>query len=194
MKRKQIYIKQLAKFIFNWASKFVLLILGMLFVCISTFAVLVLISSKNPNSLFHVHPSDEKLISNFYEHSEEFEQLAKMLILENEIEVIYPDTSTCQISNQKMINSADSLSCANYIKIFRTLGLDWAYTQLWAGNENLWLTVSWSGLSVSGSTKGYYYSMVGIPPSAVLSENTDKAKSREAFHYIEGNWYIFLMR
>lgn len=187
-------IKQTTKFIFNLASKFVLLILGMLFVCIVTFAVLILISSNDPKSLFHVHPSDEKLISNFYEHNEEFEQLAKMLISENEIEVIFPDTSKCQISNRKMINSADSLSCANYIKIFRTLGLDWAYTKLWAGNENLWLTVSASGLSVSGSSKGYYYSSVGIPPSAVLSENTDKAKGQEVFHHIKGNWYIFIVR
>ncbi len=187
-------IKQTLKFIFNLASKFVLLILGMLFICLVTIAVVIAISSNNPDSLFHVHPSDEKLISNFYEHKEEFEQLAKMLISENEIEVIYPDTSECQISNREIINSADSLSCANYIRIFQTLGLNWAYTNLWAGNENLWLTVSASGLSVSGSSKGYYYSSVDIPPSTALSENTDKTKGQEVFRHIEGNWYIFIER
>lgn len=184
----------MAKIIINLTSKLVLFILVPLIVCILTFAILMLKDSNNPNSPFHFHPSDEKLISNFYEHEDEFDQLAKMLISENYIEVIFPDSSNCQISNQRMIKSTDSLSCANFIKIFQVLGLHWAFTKLHTGNENLWLAVSYTGLSVSGSSKGYYYSSESLQPTVIVFEDTEKAKGQEVFRHIQGNWYIFFSR
>ncbi len=193
-KSAQLNLKQTIRFILNLASNFILLVFGMLFVCIATFVLLSLKDSNNPNALFHAHPSDEELILNFTKHQDEFEQLAKMLIAEKEIGVIFPDTGRCQLPDQKLIQRTDSQSCAKYVDMFRTLGLDWAYTNLWARKGTLWFTVSNSGLSVSGSSKGYYYSADGTTHFGVLSENTDNAKGQIVFRRIEKNWYIFLER
>ena len=146
----------------------------------------------NPDFLFHPHPSDYELIANFEKNKSEFEQLAAMLITEDKLEVIFPDSNQCQIPNQRLISAFDNPSCARYVKMFQDLGLEWAYTKLWANNEHLWLDVSLFGLAVSGSSKGYYYSADGLPEYAVIADDTDKAEGQFIFRHIEGNWYIFI--
>ena len=143
----------------------------------------------DPNFLFHAHPTDEQLIQNFEQHKSEFQKLANLLMAEKELLVILPDSGQCQYTNLKSISIGDNPSCAHFVQIFRDLGLDWAYTG--NGNSDLWLTVSTSGLAVSGSSKGYYYAVDGIPSYTKIVENTDKADGNELLRHIEGNWYIF---
>ena len=73
------------------------------------------------------------------------------------------------------------------MRLFNLLDLGWAPT----GRDPLWLDVSHSGLSVSGSSKGYIYSTERL---AELVEDTDASDpyKNTVFRHIEGSWYIFL--
>ena len=186
-------LKSIPKVGMKFAVKIILWALGMVAICGITFAALFFYNYyTNPDFLFHPHPSDYELIANFEKNKSEFEQLAAMLITEDKLEVIFPDSNQCQIPNQRLISAFDNPSCARYVKMFQDLGLEWAYTKLWANNEHLWLDVSLFGLAVSGSSKGYYYSADGLPEYAVIADDTDKAEGQFIFRHIEGNWYIFI--
>jgi hypothetical protein len=171
----------------SFAIKGCLFVFLILLACVFVFWL----SSRSPNFIVHSHPSDEQLIDNFTQHRAEFDQLAQMLIEEQELFVIFPDDpGKCQIKDQKLIKATDNSKCNDFVQLFKRLGLEWAYS----GSEPLRLPVSFSGISVSGSTKGYYYSS---DPSALSSEivsNTDKASGQSVYRHIEGNWYIFLDR
>lgn len=158
---------------------------------ISMFCVaFVWISSKNPNSLFATHPTDEQLFNNFTRHQNEFDRLANMLTSENRLLVIFPDSRNCQVSDQKLVSAADDPQCLQYVEIFKNLGIGWSYS----GEEPLYLNVSSVGLSVSGSTKGYYYSSHGPPSYGVIVNDaeTESVYDQFVFKHLEGNWYIFI--
>ena len=108
-------------------------------------------SGPSNDSIAREHPSDEQLIVNYNQHKAEFNQLAQMLINEKTLLIIFhKGNGTCQVENQKLINVASDEKCYEFVKLFKSLGLDWAY----GGSEPLWLPVSHYGLSVSGSSKG----------------------------------------
>lgn len=144
--------------------------------------------SVGSNSLFRSHPSDERLIDNYYQHKNEFGQLAQMLLGEKYLLVIFPaGEGKCQIAGQKLLLASENSRCQQYVRFFNTLGLDWAYS----GRDPLMLTVSNSGLTVSGSSKGYCYST--DPPGEIV-DDTDANPPYEGivFRHIDGHWYIFL--
>lgn len=193
LKKRRIDAQKIVKFIIKLVSVVFKLILVLIFSCLLFSVIFYLDQSRNPKSIWYKHQSDEKFIANYFKFKDEFEELEKLIISENDITSIDPDTSSCRISYQKEISSADSISCAKYIQLFQTLGLDWVYSFQSADEKQFWFEVSTRGLTAGGSTKGYYYSAQGLPSyKHVLTENTDKARGGYAFHHIEGNWYIYL--
>jgi hypothetical protein len=142
--------------------------------------------SVSPGSLFCRHPSDQELIDNYYQHREQFNLLAQMLQNETYLLVIFPDgEGRCQTEGQKLILASEHDRCQEYVRLFDLLGLEWAYT----GQEPLWMPVSFSGLSVSGSTKGYLYSTER--PDELVDDTDAHRRLGIVFRHIEGNWYIF---
>ncbi|MFQ5398279.1 MAG: hypothetical protein ACE5E7_01640 [Anaerolineae bacterium] len=154
---------------------------GILIFCLIAFIVLSF-------SLGYAHPTDEEMIANYAEHKPDFEQLALTLTTETEIRIIFPKDGKCQFEKRKLNDDELSEKCNQYIRAFNLLGLDWTYS----GDEPIWLPVSSSGLSVSGSSKGYFFS--SIPPKRIVS-NTDNWNGFSiVYRHIEGNWYIFYER
>ena len=112
-----------------------------------------------------------------------------MLTQETRLLVIFPESGNCQIEKQQLVNSTTDMKCDAYVQLFRSLGLNWAYS----GAESLWLTVSTYGLSVSGSEKGYFYTSLLEPLDGTLVDNIEEAggAQRPLYRHIENNWYLF---
>ena len=180
-------VKKTKSRLISWILIGCALLLAVTLVCVAT----LWISFRNPKSIFADLPSDNQLIQNFRQHQDEFNQLATLLVSEKNILIISPDSNDCQSVNRKSILAANDPICLRYVNMFKGLGLAWSYV----GHDPLWLNVSSTGLSVSGSTKGYYYSSQGSPANTTIVENTEtsNASGQFIFRHIEGNWYIFVI-
>jgi hypothetical protein len=135
------------------------------------------------------HRPDSEMLAHFYQHEHEFEQLAQALLTEEEIRVVYPDSGSCQPVQPETISEQAMERCEAYVALFQKLGFGWAYS----GPEPLFLTISTSGLSVSGSSKGYLYTS---NPQGTIVEDTDQWDGRTQMQLrpIKQNWYIFFLR
>jgi hypothetical protein len=140
--------------------------------------------------LFPSRDTDEEMIDFFQANREQFEDLAVRMMNENELRVIFPDSGSCQIDEGVLISAASHPRCMGFVEDFRQLGLHWAYT----GAPPIWLSTHASGLGISGSSKGFYYS---TEPPHELVPNTDTAPFVngyiDVFRQIDDNWYIFYM-
>ena len=144
--------------------------------------------SAAPDLLFRRHPSDQDLIENYHHHRDEFNLLALMLQNETYPLVISPDgKGKCQVEGQKWILASEHDRCRQYVRLLNLLDLDLAV----AGRDPVWLYISRSGISISGSSKGYVYSTERL---AELVEDTDTSDPYEdtVYRHVEGSWYIFL--
>jgi hypothetical protein len=139
------------------------------------------------SAVFGQHPSAVELIDNFHAHRAEFDLLLEMC-LEDEglVRVAYgwtqpEDPSSIGITQERL---------KEYRALFKEVGLESGVS---GGHKDIWFHASSSGLSVSGSSKGYIYS--SAPPGWVvedLDEYTSKYKADiPVFQHIEGNWYLY---
>lgn len=139
------------------------------------------------NEVIEAHPSSEELINNFYTHRAEFDRLLQMAIEDQELNrVAYnftrPEDPELIGITQERLNE--------YRLLFHKLNLE-------AGIENhnyrVWFIASSSGLSISGSAKGYIYTEVH--PDLVVEDldSYDSADGRSftAYQQIKGNWYLY---
>jgi hypothetical protein len=154
--------------------------LGMIIVCLGTCLALNLLSPSEPR------PSDKQLTDNYQQHRVEFQELAQMLLQEADLSVIYPKEEHCQTKNQQIITAADNQRCADYVKRFKQLGLDWSHS----GTKSLWLRVFSEGSIMAGEEKGYLYTNESLSP---LAESTDdfQGKRLPLYRQIDDKWYIY---
>ncbi|MDX1688913.1 MAG: hypothetical protein R3248_13100 [Candidatus Promineifilaceae bacterium] len=162
-------------------ARWILLIIGA--VACALLFVVYLIATLTPSTR---HLSDEEMLTHYHQNSAEFNQLAEMLLAEDELLVIFPDEGECQLKEGRIRDTAINRRCATLVDLFRQLGLNRAY----AGPEPIRLPMSFAGLAVSGSTKGYLFT--STPPEKLVSD-TDEWDGQSDFLYraIEGKWYIF---
>jgi hypothetical protein len=135
-------------------------------------------------------PSDGELIESYTQHKAEFNELAILLIAQDNRFVVFPDSEQCQIVGERMIEAQSDQKCAELVRYFRFLGLGWAY----AGDEPLWLPVYNWGLSVSGLRKGYFYTTdeSWFLAEGQIVESTEDPCKEPCFRRIDTNWYIYL--
>lgn len=135
------------------------------------------------------HFPDSEMLAHFHQHEHELEQLVQALLAEEEIRIVYPDSGRCQTEQQEALTEQAAERCQTYAELFRELGFDWAYV----GREPLFLTMSRSGLGISGGSKGYLYTS---NPQGTIVEDTDQWDGRTFMQImpIKENWYIFFLR
>lgn len=133
-------------------------------------------------------PTDDQMMDYYRQHKAEFGLLANKLSAMSTTMVIFPDSAQCQVG-QQMIETKDNEQCAEFIALFRSLDLEWAYV----GHVPLYLPVYNWGLTVSALRKGYFYA---THPSQLwegeMVETTQAPCRHPCFRQIDDNWYIYL--
>ena len=171
--------------------KGVVLCISLLLGLIVMLATVLLIGLHDPNSVLREHPSDTQLITNFVDHEGEFQQLAHLLEEKRDI-VRVSGSGSCADSNGVLFQNANDPYCEKLVELVQAVGMGWNSASIFLGQDRLWVTVSASGLSVSGSEKGYYFPQVDIPKEDLV-ENTQKASGNEVYREIGNGWYIYLL-
>jgi hypothetical protein len=127
------------------------------------------------------YPRDEELASYYYAHKAEFNELAQLLIADNEFEAIDPKEDfggpLCSLRGRLGFVSIENPNCADYVQRFRALGFKSA--DVWAGSFEITVATI-STWAPRGTTKGYAY--------------TSKTSTIGRYVHIEGNWYVFETR
>jgi hypothetical protein len=135
------------------------------------------------------HPSDAALIQNFNQREAAFEGLLTMIRADQGLERVDNtwtrpgDPSTIGITPERI---------RSYRKLFSTLGIPRGFHAS-HNPERFTLVASARGLSVSGSGKGYVYT-VEKPSSIVTNLDTywpADGRSFTAYRHIKGNWYLY---
>lgn len=184
--------KRFGKWLLELIRKSVILCISLLLGLIVMLAAVLLIVSHDPNSALRNHPSDKQLITNFVDHEVEFQQLAHLLEEKRDI-VRVSGLGSCADTNGVLFQNANDPYCEKLIELIQAVGMGWNSASIFLGQDHLWVTVSTSGISVSGSEKGYYFSQVDIPKEDLV-ENTQKASGKEIYREIGNGWYIYLLR
>ena len=127
-------------------------------------------------SLWNGHPTDQQLTDNYLKYKADFDALAKMMDSESEIGGI--DKDSCYIPNEKK-SPATSKRCDEYKRILKSIGLLNAYTN----RDPDVLEVSSSGLGISGSEKGYFYTKQAHP--------TPPSSEYHNLRQMDGHWWIY---
>lgn len=135
------------------------------------------------------HPSDEKLINNFTDNKEIFEDLIKMFLEDNELGRVGDGFTR---PSDPSIIGIDINRINLYYQLFKQLGIP-SGIEGYGEKEKIWLIVSTAGLSISGSSKGYVYSESS--PDKIVDDldsywSSDK-RSFTAYRKIDNNWYLF---
>jgi hypothetical protein len=146
---------------------------------------LVLVQTSGPHP-----PSDGELTEKYARHKLEFNELAALLTSQDNRFVVFPDSETCQIAGERIIEAKDDKNCAELVGYFKYLGLEWAY----AGGEPLHLPVYGWGLGVSAFRKGYLYTTdeSWVQKVGQIVDSTDSRCKIPCFRRIDTNWYIYL--
>lgn len=139
------------------------------------------------------HPSDKDLLENFNKYRNELNQLAQMFLADRGLTRVAYDFT--RPNNPETIGvTKDRIK--QYRSLFSKLDLS---AGIDAGVDSpekkkiIWFLSSTKGLSVSGSTKGYAYS---VKSPELIVENLDTYWSKDgrsftAYKHIEGNWYVY---
>jgi hypothetical protein len=134
-------------------------------------------------------PSDEQMIERYVQNEAEFNQLAEMLVSEERLVAVFPDSGKCQIAQQQMVKAGSDARCAELVELFRQLDLGWAH----CGYDPLTLAVFHSGLGVSGVSKGYVYASKPQQFKRDFVESTEAScETYPCYRQINTNWYIYL--
>jgi hypothetical protein len=138
-------------------------------------------------AVFPPVPSDDELIARFTQHRTDFERLAGLLDNESYLRIVNPDSGCLTIDRVSIDEGQDPL-CDQYMRLFRTLGLHWAYVD----GPPVYLTVYAEGL-LPGIRKGYMYAP---DPSGILGAWVDdtqiKGVGSPRFNEFDDGWFIFL--
>lgn len=133
-------------------------------------------------------PTDEQMMDYYVQHKAEFGLLEDKLSAVTTTMAVFPDSAQCQI-DQQMIETKDNEQCAEFVALFRSLDLEWAYV----GHVPLYLPVYNWGLTVSALRKGYFYA---THPSQLwdgeIVKTTQGPCRYPCFRQIDDNWYIYL--
>ncbi len=135
------------------------------------------------------HPSDESLIKNFEMNQSAFNDLVRMIQQDKGLERV--DDNWTSPENPASIGIS-SERITRYREIFGELKLPRGFYSF-TNPIRITLLASSSGLSISGSSKGYAF--FENKPDLVV-EDLDKYQSSDglsftAHRHIVGNWYLF---
>lgn len=143
-------------------------------------------------SLQKPHPSSQEMIEHFYTHRDEFEQLREMFqddqhLYHVDLNEAHPDTPG--ISPARLNEYHRLLRKMRLVPTIARHGITVKLT------EEVWFPVSATGISVSGSTKGYVYKPDHPVPEvndidAPVDSNLYVPNER-LYQHIEGDWYLF---
>lgn len=132
-------------------------------------------------------PTDEQMIDYYRQHRAEFGILEDRLSAASTEMAVFPDSGQCQIG-QQMIEAKDNEQCAEFVTLFRSLDLEWAYV----GDAPLYFPVYNWGLSVSALRKGYFYATHPSQlPGVDVLETTQGPCRYPCIRRIDENWYIY---
>jgi len=147
------------------------------------------------------HPTDEALLVTFTHHRGELEKLVEMFQADRGLGRV-GSTFTRPEDPAKVSVTPERI--AEYRRLCAVVGAtdciegyDADYNALYGQKhpgvkkDPIWIHVSGVGLSISGSTKGYYYSP--SPPSNVVSslEGLRLTRSDTWLRHIDGAWYLY---
>jgi hypothetical protein len=128
----------------------------------------------------HPHPTDAELIRQFYTQRAALEELQRMFA---------EDGGDGRIAS----NFTRDISLS--VEGWRAYQIRFADLRMPLGVEGyrkcecMMFIVSVSGLSVSGSAKGYYYSVT--PPEPIVAQLDNPERAPILYRHIEGNWYLY---
>lgn len=178
------------------------LLFGALFSCIVCAMLgFVVIKMTVIGDIFHSHPSEEWLISNFNDHEDEFMRLIDDLAHDRQKGLKRIGDTWTDPSDPESIGISEQ-KIADYRETFEKLGVR---STVYLFDDHYIFAASPSGLSVSGSSKGYYYSEAepqnyfkegcGKSTKPVESidtfENCVGGHSYVIYQHIKGNWYLY---
>lgn len=134
------------------------------------------------------HPSDESLIKNFEKNQTAFNELVGMIQQDKELARVDDDWTLPDNPSSIGITSE---RIAKYRQIFKELKIPRGFYSF-TDPVRITLLASSSGLSVSGSSKGYAF--LENKPDLVV-ENLDNhhspnSHSFTAYRHLSGNWYL----
>ncbi len=149
--------------------------------------------------------TDGELLQRFHEHRSELEQLIRMFQADKGLGRVgknftRPDdpsrvgVSFERISEyRRLCEVVGAAACIEgYDASFYRLGAAGPPPGVTEAKEPIWIIVSTSGLSFSGSTKGYLYS--AAPTFEVvpdLDHHPSTVRSKTWIRHVEGPWYLF---
>lgn len=141
------------------------------------------------------HPTDIALIERFRVHQDEFERLREMFLADPELGRVAPGfTRSASFppgsSSAGPRISSDRLKA--YRRAFESLGLD-AGIEGYGDKERISFIASTRGLGVSGSAKGYVYSVKPLRPLRQSLEGRPVGgRPGIAYRHLDGEWYLYL--
>ena len=130
---------------------------------------------------FDSHPTDDELVTNFYKHRADFEQLRLMYIPDREIGQITPEFTRGSISQARW---------NEYRTFFRILHLESGISG-YPQNKQIWFDASSVGIVPSGSSKGYVYSTEALPIVTGELEANRSDDGEYIYKHIEEHWYLY---
>lgn len=137
------------------------------------------------------HQTDAEMLARFQMKKPEFERLRSMIASDSKLERV--DDNWTSPKNPSTIG-VSSERVAEYRRLFLDIDTPRGIEAYDPARKSFLLIVSTQGLSVSGSAKGYLWSLT--PPEPLFSEldSSLASPSRHFFGYrhIEGNWYLYL--
>lgn len=137
------------------------------------------------------HPTAQQLIVNFRNNQADFERLLLLFKSDNQLgRVAYDFTRSASFTTTTADVPPERLN--TYRALFTRLHLE-AGIEGYGDKRTVYFIASTQGLSVSGSAKGYVYSIDRPEP---VVENIDAywpadGRSFTAYQLIEGNWYLY---
>lgn len=142
-------------------------------------------------SVSRPHQKDAELIARFQMKKTEFERVRAMITSDSKLERV--DDTWTRPSDPSVIGVSPQ-RIAEYRKIFLDIDTPRGIEAYDLTRKNFSLIVSTQGLSVSGSAKGYLWSISPPEPLFLELDSSLASPSRHFFGYrhIEGNWYLYL--
>lgn len=136
-----------------------------------------------------VHPSDKTLIQNFKDNETAFNNLIAMIQEDKGLERV--DDNWTRPKNHAAIGLTEE-RIEKYRQIFKELRIPRGFYSF-TNPVRIKLLASASGLSISGSAKGYAF--LEEKPDLIVNDLEDYSstdgESFTAYRHIEGKWYVF---
>lgn len=146
------------------------------------------------------HPSDSKLVKHFLDHEKIFNQLIEMSNQDPKV-VRIADNFTRLKNNWNWPRSDNELGFSKerweeYKLLFKKVGLEAGLTRQITKTDDviIFFTISANGLSVSGSEKGYVYSLAELGPlynSLDHLSQKDIPQGTPAYKRLKEHWYLY---